>query len=143
MSSNKDVVAIFWEGIRTRNWEACVEVLGADFKRIGMRHGGPDTISGRDNYKAFLEHVVPTFTQWYMEAKRITWAADGRSAVAECVETIQPTSAAEVLVMHELVEATIDDHGLIGRLDLYFKIPHPLPEWVVQANSNKGESGSA
>ena len=99
--------------------------------------GGPDTVVGRENYQAFLEHIVPTFTKWDMEAPRITWSADGNSAVAECVETIQPNPGEDVLTMHELVEATIGDGGRSSKSDLYFKIPDPLPQWVVEANSRQ------
>ena len=146
MSSNEgaqDVVAQFWEGIRTRDWKSSMAVLGDDFTRVGMRHDGPDTVVGRDNYQAFLEHIVPTFDYWFMEATRITWAADGRSAVAECVETIQPTPGEDRLVLNELVEATIDDKGLISKIDLYFKIPDPLPQWVIEANSRKDDAPQA
>src|SRR5271156_4007470 len=126
MSGNmgsKDVVAEFWEGIRLRDWARSMAVLGEEFTRVGMRHNGPDTITGRQNYQAFLEHIVPTFDYWHMEATRITWAADGRSAVAECVETIQPTPDEARLVLDELVETTLDDSGQIKKIDLYFKIP--------------------
>jgi hypothetical protein len=136
-NTNLDVVAEFWEGIRVRNWAQSMSVIGDKFERVGMRHGGSDTIVGRENYQAFLEHIVPTFTKWHMEATRITWSADGNSAVAECVETIQPTPDEDVLIMHELVEATIGEDGRISKLDLYFKIPDPLPQWVIAANSRK------
>ncbi|MFZ0718100.1 nuclear transport factor 2 family protein [Mycobacterium sp.] len=136
-NTNLDVVAEFWEGIRVRNWAQSMSVIGDKFERVGMRHGGPDTIVGRANYQAFLEHIVPTFTKWHMEATRITWSADGNSAVAECVETIQPTPDEDVLIMHELVDATIGEDGRISKLDLYFKIPDPLPQWVIAANSRK------
>ena len=123
------IVRVFWAPRSHRKGSPLVSDNDGD--------GGPDTVVGRENYQAFLEHIVPTFTKWHMEAPRITWSADGNSAVAECVETIQPNPGEDVLTMHELVEATIGDDGRISKFDLYFKIPDPLPQWVVEANSRQ------
>jgi hypothetical protein len=125
-----DVVARFWRGIDTHDWKLVASTLADDFVRIGMRDDEDDTCRGKAKYLDFLAGVIGRFDHHEIEARKVFRSADGRKAVAECIEKIRPPGESE-LVMHFINVMEIDADGLISKLDIYWKTPPRMPPaWI-------------
>ena len=130
MADSDDVVARFWRGIDTHDWELVDSTLAHNFVRIGMRDDEADTSRGKDTYMAFVSTVVGKMDHHDLRTDRITYSADGRIALAETVETIRPPGEPE-LVMRFANVMELDDAGLISRLDIFWKTPPRMPpDWI-------------
>ncbi|GAA5050706.1 hypothetical protein HNP84_006606 [Thermocatellispora tengchongensis] len=117
-----DAVDRFWTGLRTRDLGLIRSALADDVERIGLWYGGPDTVIGRDLYLSMFERVFRDYAHWSIEPSTVIRSADGRTAVAHCREELRRTADAELTELHELIETTLDDSGLIRRVDIFFKI---------------------
>ncbi len=122
-----DVVERFWKAIDTHDWELIETVLAENFVRVGMSGEESDTCVGKDAYMTFVAHVTGKMDHHDLKVKRIFWSADGRTAVAECVESIQPPGDTELNVMTFLNVMEINAEGLIERLDIFWKTPAKMP----------------
>jgi len=128
--AGEDVIARFWKGIDTHDWELVASTLADDFVRIGMRDDEADTCRGKARYLEFVSGVIGRFDHHDLAARKIFRSEDGRRAVAECIETIRPPGEAE-LVMHFVNIMEIDADGLISKLDIYWKTPPRMPPaWI-------------
>src|SRR5262245_6917823 len=125
-----DVVARFWRGIDSHDWELVGSTLADAFVRIGMRDDEADTCRGKARYLEFVSGVIGRFDHHELNARKIFRSEDGRRAVAECIETIRPPGEPE-LVMHFINVMEIDAAGLISKLDIYWKTPPRMPPaWI-------------
>jgi hypothetical protein len=125
-----DVIARFWKGIDTHDWDLVASTLADDFVRIGMRGDDTDTSRGKAEYLEFVSKVVGRMDYHDNKPRRMFRSADGRIAVAECVETIRPPDEPE-LVMEFLNVMDLNDEGLISKLDIYWKTPPRMPPaWI-------------
>jgi hypothetical protein len=125
-----DVVARFWRGIDTHDWDLVASTLSDDFVRIGMRDNDEDTCSGKANYVDYVSRVVGRMEHHDLRTDRIFYSADGRTAVAETVETVRPPGEPEVVMRFANVMELTDD-GLISVLDIFWKTPPRLPpDWI-------------
>ena len=125
-----DVVANFWKGIDSHDWELVASTLADDFVRIGMRDDEPDTSRGKDTYMNFVSGVVGKMDHHDLRTDRIVYSADGRTAYIETVETIRPPGE-DTVVMRFLNLMELNDEGLITKLDIFWKTPPKMPpEWI-------------
>jgi hypothetical protein len=125
-----DVVARFWRGIDTHDWDLVASTLSDDFVRIGMRDNEEDISRGKATYMNFVSGVVGKMEHHDLRTDRIFYSADGRTAVAETVETIRPPGEAKVVMRFANVMELTDD-GLICSLDIFWKTPPRLPpDWI-------------
>jgi hypothetical protein len=125
-----DVVARFWRGIDTHDWDLVASTLADDFVRIGMRDNEEDISRGKATYMAFVAGVVGRMEHHDLRTDRIFYSADGRTAVAETVETIRPPGE-PVVVMRFANVMELDDDGLICSLDIFWKTPPRMPPpWI-------------
>jgi hypothetical protein len=125
-----DVVARFWRGIDSHDWDLVASTLADDFERYGMHGTEADTCRGKADYMTFVSNVIGRMEHHDLHSRKTFWSADGRLAVSECVETIRPPGESE-LVMQFINVLEIDDAGLIKRLDIYWKTPPRMPpEWI-------------
>jgi hypothetical protein len=125
-----DVVSRFWRGIDTHDWELVAATLADDFVRIGMRDNAEDTSRGKTSYMEFVSRVVGKMEHHDLRTDRVFYSADGRTAVAETVETIRPPGE-EVVVMRFANVMELDDDGLISSLDIFWKTPPRMPpSWI-------------
>ena len=85
MTEKKDVVADFWKGIDSHDWELVASTLADDFVRIGMRDDEADTSTGKDTYMDFVSTVVSKMDHHDLRTDRITYSADGRRDAASLV----------------------------------------------------------
>ena len=132
MSSNEklDVVARFWEGIDSHDWDLIESTLAPDFVRIGMRDDEEDTSSSRDDYMQFVRTVIGRMDHHDLEVRTIWLSDDGTRAYAECIETIDPPGE-ERLVMRFANVMELNGDGLISKLDIFWKTPPRMPpEWI-------------
>ena len=141
MAEKKDVVADFWKGIDSHDWELVASTLADDFVRIGMRDDEADTSRGKDTYMDFVSTVVGKMDHHDLRTDRITYSADGRTAFIETVETIRPPGEDKV-VMRFLNLMELNDQGLITKLDIFWKTPPRMPPgWIsVDAVLERDES---
>jgi glutathione peroxidase len=125
-----DVVTRFWRGIDSHDWDLVASTLSDDFVRIGMRDDEADTSRGKAEYLRFVSGVIGRFDRHELAARKVFRSADGRTAVAECIEKIHPPGEPE-LVMHFINILEIDPEGLISKLDIYWKTPPRMPPaWI-------------
>jgi hypothetical protein len=125
-----DVIARFWKGIDTHDWDLVASTLADDFVRIGMRDDEADTCRGKAKYIAFVSGVIGRFDHHELASRRVFRSEDGRTAVAECIETIHPPGEGP-LVMHFINLMELDAAGLIKKLDIYWKTPPRMPpSWI-------------
>ncbi|HEV8296003.1 MAG TPA: nuclear transport factor 2 family protein [Acidimicrobiales bacterium] len=130
MSDTDDVITKFWRGIDEHDWDLVGSTLADDFERHGMFGTEADTCRGKTAYMQFVSNVIKRMDHHDLKARKIFRSADGRQAVAECIETIRPPGETE-LVMHFINILDLDDQGLIKRLDIFWKTPPRLPpEWI-------------
>ncbi len=130
MSETDDVITKFWRGIDEHDWDLVASTLADDFERHGMFGTEADTCRGKAAYMQFVSNVIKRMDHHDLKARKIFRSADGRQAVAECIETIRPPGETE-LVMHFINIMDLDDQGLIKRLDIFWKTPPRLPpEWI-------------
>ena len=130
MTEKKDVVADFWKGIDSHDWELVASTLADDFVRIGMRDDEADTSTGKDTYMDFVSTVVGKMDHHDLRTDRITYSADGRTAFIDTVETIRPPGEDKV-VMRFLNLMELNEQGLITKLDIFWKTPPRMPPgWI-------------
>ena len=78
----------------------------------------------------FVSRVVGKMEHHDLRTDRIFYSDDGRTAVAETVETIRPPGEPKVVMRFANVMA-LDDDGLISRLDIFWKAPPRMPpSWI-------------
>jgi hypothetical protein len=125
-----DVVTRFWRGIDSHDWELVASTLSDDFVRIGMGDSEEDTCRGKAPYMDFVTRVTGKMEHHDLRTDRVFYSADGRTAVAETVETIRPPGEPE-LAMRFANVMELDDDGLISSLDIFWKTPPRMPpEWI-------------
>ena len=125
-----EVVANFWKGIDSHDWDLIESTLAPNFVRIGMRDDEEDTSHDRDDYMAFVRSVIGKMDHHELAVRDIWLSADGTKAYAECVETIHPPGE-EPLIMRFANIMDIDADGLISKLDIFWKTPPRMPpEWI-------------
>ncbi|MDF9815406.1 nuclear transport factor 2 family protein [Streptomyces sp. SPB162] len=132
----EETVESFWRGVDTHDWGLVASTLAEDFVRVGMRGDEEDTVRGREAYVAFVSRVTERMAFHRLESRRTFLSADGRRALNEAVETIQPTAADERNVMSFANVMELGEDGLIARLDIYWKTPvlQP-PAWIVPGSA--------
>jgi hypothetical protein len=128
--AERDVVADFWTGIDSHDWELVASTLADDFVRIGMADDEADTTRGKDTYMSFVSQVVGKMDHHDLRTDRIVYSADGRTAYIDTVETIRPPGQGKV-VMRFLNLMELNDERLITKLDIFWKTPPTMPpEWI-------------
>jgi hypothetical protein len=132
----------FWQGIDTHDWDLVASTLADDFTRIGMRDDADDTSQGKADYLAFVSKVTGAMDHHDLKVARIFWSEDGRSVIAECIETIRPPGE-ETLVMRFINVMEVDEAGLFTKLDIFWKTPPRMPpSWITpEAMSHDGPTG--
>ena len=125
-----DVVANFWKGVDQHDWDLVASTIADDFVRIGMRDDEADTSRGKVEYMQFVSEVTGRMDHHDLKMVSLFFSEDGRTAVAECIETIHPPGEPE-LVMRFINILEMNDDGLIAKLDIFWKTPPRMPpEWI-------------
>ena len=125
-----EVVANFWKGVDEHDWDLVASTIADDFVRIGMRDDEADTSRGKVAYMQFVSEVTGRMDQHSLKMVDLFRSEDGRTAVAECIETIYPPGEPE-LVMRFINILTLNDAGLIEKLDIFWKTPPRMPpDWI-------------
>jgi SnoaL-like domain len=133
-TDGRDVIADFWRGIDTHDWELIGSTLADDFVRIGMRNDEADTCRGKENYLQFVEQVIAKMDHHELKSRRTFRSEDGRRVLNEAVETIHPPGE-EPLTMYFANVMELNDDGLIAKLDIYWKTPPRMPpSWIAVAS---------
>src|SRR4051812_8488424 len=128
------VVARFWRGIDSHDWDLVASTLADGFVRIGMQDNDEDTCRGKAAYMDFVSTVVGKMDHHDLKTDRIFYSGDGRLAVAETVETIRPPGEPE-LRMRFVNVMELDADGLIEKLDIFWKTPPRMPPgWITVDN---------
>lgn len=132
MSDRTDVIADFWRGIDSHDWDLIASTLADDFVRIGMNGGAnPDICEGKEAYLKFVSTVISKMDHHDLRVVRTFTSSDGRLATVEAVETIRPPESDVMLPMQFVNVMELDDEGLIKKLDIYWKTPDQLPpSWI-------------
>jgi hypothetical protein len=132
----------FWQGIDTHDWDLVAATLADDFTRIGMRDDEDDTSRGKADYLDFVSKVTGAMDHHDLKVERIFWSEDGRSVIAECIETIRPPGE-ETLVMRFVNVMEVNEAGLFTKLDIFWKTPPRMPpSWITpEAMSHDGPTG--
>lgn len=112
-----DVVRRYLETMTAHDWDGFAACLTDDVVRTGP-YG--DTYASKPEYVAFLSRLMPTLPGYSMDVGRITYSADGRSAVAELSETVEVDGVAK-LTPEALVFDLSEDGGLISRIRIYIQ----------------------
>jgi len=134
-----DVIADFWTGIDSHDWDLVASTLADDFIRIGMRDDEADTSRGKDTYMSFVSQVVGKMDHHDLRTDRIIYSADGRTAYIETVETIRPPGE-DTVVMRFLNLMELNEQGLITKLDIFWKTPPKMPpEWIAVETVLEGD----
>lgn len=127
---DRRVAERFWQGIDTHDWDLVGSTLADDFTRIGMRDDEADTARSKTDYLAFVSKVTGKMDHHDLKVERILWSEDGRSVIAECIETIRPPGE-DTLVMRFVNVMEVDDEGLFTKLDIFWKTPPRMPPaWI-------------
>jgi len=127
---DRTVVERFWQGIDTHDWDLVASTLADDFTRIGMRDDEDDTARNKADYLDFVAKVTGKMDHHDLKVERIFWSEDGRSVIAECIETIRPPGE-DTLVMRFINVMEVNDAGLFTKLDIFWKTPPRMPPaWI-------------
>lgn len=127
---DRKAVENFWKGVDVHDWDLVASTLADDFTRIGMRDDEADTSRTKRDYLDFVSKVTGKMDHHDLKVERILWSEDGRSAVAECIETIRPPGEDE-LIMRFINVMEINDDGLLSQLDIFWKTPPRMPPaWI-------------
>jgi hypothetical protein len=127
---DRTVVERFWQGIDRHDWDLVAATLADDFTRIGMRDDEADTARNKADYLAFVAEVTGRMDHHDLRVERIFWSEDGRSVIAECIETIRPPGE-DALVMRFINVMEVNDDGLLSKLDIFWKTPPRMPPaWI-------------
>ena len=125
-----EVVANFWKGVDEHDWDLVASTIADDFVRIGMRDDDADTSRGKAEYMKFVSEVTGRMDHHDLKMVSLFLSEDGRTAVAECIETISPPGEDE-LVMRFINILELNDDGLIAKLDIFWKTPPRMPpDWI-------------
>lgn len=129
-AATREVVANFWKGVDEHDWDLVASTIADDFVRIGMRDDEVDTSRGKDEYMQFVSEVTGRMDHHDLRMVSLLFSEDGRTAVAECIETINPPGEDE-LVMRFINILEMNDDGLIAKLDIFWKTPPRMPpDWI-------------
>ena len=128
--ATREVVANFWKGVDEHDWDLVASTIADDFVRIGMRDDEADTSRGKADYMQFVSQVTGRMDHHDLKMASLFFSEDGRTAVAECIETIHPPGE-DKLVMRFINGLELDDDGLIAKLDIFWKTPPRMPpDWI-------------
>ena len=92
--ADDDVIVRFWRGIDEHDWDLLASTIADNFERHGMFGTEADTCRGKANYLRFVSGVIGRMEHHTLKARKIFRSADGRQAVAECIETIRTEGVA-------------------------------------------------
>jgi ketosteroid isomerase-like protein len=124
------VVERYLEAIIGHDWDALAACLADDgFTRVGP---WGDEYPDKAEYVAFIADLMPKLPGYEMRVDRVTYAADGRLAVAELTETVEVEG-----LPHPTPEALVfdldgdDDDTRIRRIQVFLQMldvePRNLP----------------
>lgn len=129
-AGQEDAVARFWRGVDKHDWDLVESTLAEDVVRIGMQDNEADTSRGKAAYMDFVRGVIGRFDHHDLVMVSNIRSADGKTAYAECIETIQPPGW-EKLSMRFMNVLELNDQGLIRKLDIFWKTPPKMPPaWI-------------
>jgi ketosteroid isomerase-like protein len=111
-----DVVRRYLHTMTAHDWDGFAACLSDDVVRTGP-YG--DTYASKPVYVEFLAALMPKLPGYSMEVGRITYSADGRSAVAELSETVEVDGAPKLTP--EALVFEINGDGLINRIRIYIQ----------------------
>ncbi len=111
-----DVVRRYLETMTAHDWDGFAACLTDDVVRTGPFG---DTYVSKPEYVSFLSGLMPTLPGYSMEVARITYSADGHSAVAELSETVDVDGAPKLTP--EALVFDLSDDGLISRVRVYIQ----------------------
>jgi SnoaL-like domain len=124
------VVERFFAHLTARDWGSLRAVLAPGVERIGPFG---DHVAGRDRYVDLLAGTVPS--EYGNDVLRVTYATNGRSAFARVTEHLHYTD--RELHLQETYAFTIDDHGLLSRVEVYWQTPQLDPGGFGSARSEQ------
>ena len=126
----QEIVARFWKGVDSHDWDLVASTLADEFTRVGMRADEADTCRGKANYLKFVSQVIGKMDHHDLKTRKTFLSADGRYAVVEAIETIEPPGQ-EPLSMTFLNVMELNDEGLLTKLDIFWKTPPRMPpDWI-------------
>lgn len=125
-----DAVTKFWRGVDKHDWNLIESTLADDVVRIGMQDNEADTSRGKESYMKFVKGVIGRFEHHDLVMVSNFRSEDGKIAVSECIETIQPPGEPR-LTMRFINILELNEQGLIKKLDIYWKTPPRMPPaWI-------------
>jgi hypothetical protein len=137
---NDDAVTRFWRGVDQHDWDLVESTLAEDVVRIGMQDNEADTSRGKAEYMKFVRGVIGRFEHHDLKMVSNFRSADGRYAVSECIETIQPPGEPR-LSMRFINILELNDQGLIRKLDIFWKTPPRMPPAWITPEAIVGPAG--
>jgi hypothetical protein len=114
------IVERFFECLTARDWEALGAVLAPGVERVGPFG---DRVVGRLRYIDLLSGVVPSRCR--NDVHRVTYASDGRSALARVTEHLAYPE--RELHLEEAYSFHIDESGVISRVEVFWQTPSSDP----------------
>ena len=129
-ASRRETVRAFWDHLHAHRFDELVPLLTEDVERIVLWYGGPDTRIGRDAYLATLREIIPSLTEWHIEAGPVRVSDDGAHAYMRSHEVLVRGDRRREI--DELYEYTFAPDGRISRIDIFFKVDPAMAASVLE-----------
>ena len=110
------VVRRYLDAVAAHDWDAAGDCLSQDVLRIGPFG---DAYQGREQYLAFLSHLVPTLAGYRMEIERVLAAGTAGTVVAQLTETVEMDG--KTVVTPESLIFEFDEHDAIREIRIYIQ----------------------
>lgn len=115
-SGARAVVRRYLDAIAAQDWATAGDCLCHDVRRIGPFG---DVYQGREQYLAFLSHLMPTLAGYRMEIERVLTAGTGGTVLAQLAETVEMDGRA--VVTPESLIFELDGHDAIREIRIYIQ----------------------
>lgn len=110
------VVRRYLDAVAAQDWEAAGGCLSPGVRRIGPFG---DAYQGREQYLAFLSHLMPTLAGYRMEIERVLPAGSGTTVVAQLTETVE--MGGKAVVTPESLIFELDERDAIREIRIYIQ----------------------
>lgn len=110
------VVRRYLDAVAAHDWDTAGDCLSQDVLRIGPFG---DAYQGREQYLAFLSHLVPTLAGYRMEIERVLAAGTAGTVVAQLTETVEMDG--KTVVTPESLIFELDEHDAIREIRIYIQ----------------------
>jgi len=133
--ASADVIERLFDRLTAGDWAGYGALLSSDAERIGP---WGDRLVGRDRYVEMMAGPLKDGRGTTWDVHQIVYAPDGQSGFARVTAKLGPGLGMPYESFDQILAFTIDDEGLICRIEVFWQTP-----WLAPPGVNAHSEGHA